>query len=78
MLSDIGIRDDGTLEDPQSGGDFGTLFGREGNTLLVNGRVDPIAHGARRAPAALAHRERREEPLLPARDGRPHVHAHRR
>lgn len=41
VLSDIGISDDGTLEDPQSGGDLGTLFGREGNVILVNGRWLP-------------------------------------
>lgn len=50
VLSDMGIREDGSLEDPTSGGNFGTLFGREGNTLLVNGRVRPLlkARGGRR------------------------------
>jgi len=42
VLSDMGIEDDGALVDPAGGGDAGTLFGREGNTLLVNGRVDPV------------------------------------
>lgn len=42
VLSDIGVRDDGALQDPASGGDFGTLFGREGELLLVNGRVNPV------------------------------------
>lgn len=42
VLSDMGVRDDGTIEDPTSGGNFGTLFGREGNVLLVNGKVDPV------------------------------------
>jgi FtsP/CotA-like multicopper oxidase with cupredoxin domain len=41
VLSDMAIKEDGSLEDPKSGGNFGTLFGREGNVLLVNGRVDP-------------------------------------
>ncbi|HRI72824.1 MAG TPA: multicopper oxidase family protein, partial [Polyangium sp.] len=41
VLSDIAVNDDGSLESPDSGGDFGTLFGREGNVLLVNGRSNP-------------------------------------
>lgn len=41
VLSDIGIDDDGALSDPLSGGDLGTLFGREGNVVLVNGRWLP-------------------------------------
>ena len=41
VLSDIDINDDGSLGDPNTGGDFGTLFGREGNTLIVNGKVKP-------------------------------------
>jgi FtsP/CotA-like multicopper oxidase with cupredoxin domain len=41
VLSDMGVRADGSLEDPQSGGNFGTLFGREGNILLVNGKQKP-------------------------------------
>lgn len=41
VLSDLAINDDGALESPDSGGDFGTLFGREGNALLVNGRRNP-------------------------------------
>ncbi len=41
VFSDIGIQDDGALVDPQSGGDLGTLFGREGNVMLVNGRWLP-------------------------------------
>ncbi|HZF48806.1 MAG TPA: multicopper oxidase family protein [Polyangiaceae bacterium] len=41
VLSDMGVREDGTLEDPESGGDFGTLFGREGDALLVNGKRNP-------------------------------------
>jgi FtsP/CotA-like multicopper oxidase with cupredoxin domain len=42
VLSDIAVNDEGGLESPDSGGDFGTIFGREGNVLLVNGRQNPI------------------------------------
>jgi FtsP/CotA-like multicopper oxidase with cupredoxin domain len=38
VLSDIGIDDNGALEDPDSGDSAGMVFGREGNHLLVNGR----------------------------------------
>jgi FtsP/CotA-like multicopper oxidase with cupredoxin domain len=41
VLSDVALNADGTLEDPTASGDFGTLFGREGNVLLVNGKVLP-------------------------------------
>jgi FtsP/CotA-like multicopper oxidase with cupredoxin domain len=41
VLSDIDLQPDGSLEPANSGGGFGTLFGREGNTLLVNGQVKP-------------------------------------
>ncbi len=44
VLSDIGIADDGSLVDPYSGGELGTLFGREGNVALVNGRWLPTLH----------------------------------
>ncbi|WP_437976872.1 multicopper oxidase family protein [Sorangium sp. So ce295] len=46
VLSDVSLRDDGSLEDPEAGGNLGTLFGREGDLLLVNGRVNPVI-GAR-------------------------------
>ncbi|WP_437962517.1 multicopper oxidase family protein (plasmid) [Sorangium sp. So ce119] len=42
VLSDIGVEDDGALVPPDTGGSFGTLFGREGDVLLVNGRVNPV------------------------------------
>ena len=38
VLSDIEIRDDGSLESPDTGASTGMAFGREGNHLLVNGR----------------------------------------
>ena len=41
VLSDVFLRDDGQLGDPTSGGDLATLFGREGNMVLVNGKVAP-------------------------------------
>jgi FtsP/CotA-like multicopper oxidase with cupredoxin domain len=41
ILSDVFTTEDGKLGDPKSGGDLGTLFGREGNLVLVNGRVGP-------------------------------------
>jgi FtsP/CotA-like multicopper oxidase with cupredoxin domain len=41
VLSDVSLNDDGTLMDPNSGGDYGLLFGREGNVLLTNGKVAP-------------------------------------
>ncbi len=41
VLSDMGIADDGSLQDSFSGGDLGALFGREGNTVLTNGRPHP-------------------------------------
>jgi FtsP/CotA-like multicopper oxidase with cupredoxin domain len=40
-LSDIGTDLAGNLQDPTGGGDIGTLFGREGDRLLVNGRTRP-------------------------------------
>jgi FtsP/CotA-like multicopper oxidase with cupredoxin domain len=39
VLSDIEIRGDGTLESPDTGASTGMAFGREGNHLLVNGRI---------------------------------------
>ncbi len=41
VLSDIGIEDGGRLAPADGGGDFGTLFGREGNAMLVNGKLLP-------------------------------------
>jgi FtsP/CotA-like multicopper oxidase with cupredoxin domain len=41
MLSDISIREDGQFIPLDSGGELGTLFGREGNMLLVNGKLNP-------------------------------------
>lgn len=42
VLSDMSLNQDGSLASPDAGADFGTLFGREGNAMLVNGRVNPI------------------------------------
>ena len=41
VLSDISVDADGTVAAGDSGGSFGDLFGREGNVMLVNGRVRP-------------------------------------
>jgi FtsP/CotA-like multicopper oxidase with cupredoxin domain len=41
LLSDIGLDETGQLVPADSGGNFGDLFGREGSTLLVNGKVLP-------------------------------------
>jgi FtsP/CotA-like multicopper oxidase with cupredoxin domain len=41
VLSDIDVNADGSLQPPDGGGDVGTLFGREGNVLLVNGKIRP-------------------------------------
>lgn len=42
VLSDISLDEDGALQPPDISGDLGTLFGREGSHLLVNGKVDPV------------------------------------
>src|SRR5690606_9230598 len=41
VLSDMGIDEQGQFLPADSGGEFGDRFGREGNILLVNGRVLP-------------------------------------
>ncbi len=41
VLSDMSLNEDGSLQAPDAGGDIATLFGREGGTLLVNGKVRP-------------------------------------
>ena len=41
VLSDIGFDSKGVLEDPESGGSAGMVFGREGSYVLVNGRTHP-------------------------------------
>ena len=41
MLSDMSLDSDGQLLPADNGGSFGDLFGREGNVLLVNGKVRP-------------------------------------
>jgi FtsP/CotA-like multicopper oxidase with cupredoxin domain len=44
VLSDLGVDADGKLQPADGGGDFGTLFGREGNLVLVNGKLLPTLH----------------------------------
>jgi FtsP/CotA-like multicopper oxidase with cupredoxin domain len=41
VLSDIALDDDGKMHAADSGGILGALLGREGNHVLVNGRVRP-------------------------------------
>ena len=41
VLSDIDVTESGELTPADSGGSTGMAFGREGNTLLVNGRTQP-------------------------------------
>jgi FtsP/CotA-like multicopper oxidase with cupredoxin domain len=51
MLSDIALDEDGKLHAADSGGILGSLLGREGNHVLVNGRVRPkmtVRDGAQR------------------------------
>lgn len=41
VLSDMGLNDDGSFQEADRGGTFGVLFGREGDTILVNGKIAP-------------------------------------
>jgi FtsP/CotA-like multicopper oxidase with cupredoxin domain len=41
VFSDMGVDDEGRFLPEDTGGEFGDLFGREGNLLLVNGKVRP-------------------------------------
>lgn len=42
VLSDASLDDAGQLQPGDSNGWFGDYFGREGNVLLVNGRIEPL------------------------------------
>lgn len=42
MLSDMGLSEDGSQVSASAGGELATLFGREGDPLLVNGKVNPV------------------------------------
>lgn len=44
VLSDVSLDDAGQFVPADVGGEFGDLFGREGNVLLVNGQVMPRLH----------------------------------
>jgi len=50
VLSDIGFDSKGTLEDAESGGSAGMVFGREGAYVLVNGRTHPTIKARAGAP----------------------------
>lgn len=41
VFSDMAVDDEGQFLPEDTGGEFGDLFGREGNILLVNGKVRP-------------------------------------
>ncbi|MBN1237406.1 MAG: multicopper oxidase family protein [Gammaproteobacteria bacterium] len=41
VLSDMGVDENGQFLPEDTGGEFGDLFGREGNLLLVNGKILP-------------------------------------
>jgi FtsP/CotA-like multicopper oxidase with cupredoxin domain len=69
VLSDISVDASGALDPADSGGEFGTLFGREGDLHLVNGRVLPtlrVRPGLRQRWRIInAARARYEQLLLP-------------
>jgi FtsP/CotA-like multicopper oxidase with cupredoxin domain len=50
VLSDIGFDKNGTLEPADSGGSAGMVFGREGASVLVNGRIRPTLRARAGAP----------------------------
>lgn len=50
VLSDISLDDSGQLVDAKVGGSLGDLFGREGEILLVNGKVAPTLRTRSGAP----------------------------
>lgn len=53
VLSDVAVGEDGALLPADTGGDLATLFGREGNVLLVNGRVRPTIRARAGVPLRL-------------------------
>jgi FtsP/CotA-like multicopper oxidase with cupredoxin domain len=50
VLSDIGFDRQGRLEDAESGGSAGMVFGREGDYVLVNGKTKPTIRARSGAP----------------------------
>jgi len=50
VLNDMGFDDKGTLAPADSGGSAGMVFGREGNHVLVNGRLHPTLHARAGVP----------------------------
>lgn len=50
VLSDIGFDAKGVLDSPDTGGNAGMVFGREGAYLLVNGKVMPTLRARAGAP----------------------------
>jgi FtsP/CotA-like multicopper oxidase with cupredoxin domain len=50
VLSDLSLTADGALEAADAGGSIGTVFGREGTHVLVNGRKQPVLVARSGAP----------------------------
>ena len=50
VLSDLSLDDEGRPADPKSSGDLGTLFGREGELVVANGKVAPVLKARAGAP----------------------------
>ena len=50
VLSDIGFDGKGALDEPDSGGPAGMVFGREGAHVLVNGKIKPTLRARSGAP----------------------------
>jgi FtsP/CotA-like multicopper oxidase with cupredoxin domain len=50
VLSDIGFDKNGALDEPDSGGSAGDVFGREGEHVLLNGRKAPVLRARSGAP----------------------------
>ena len=50
VLSDVGFDRHGVPDSPTSGGWAGTVFGREGDYVLVNGKVNPVLRARAGAP----------------------------
>jgi FtsP/CotA-like multicopper oxidase with cupredoxin domain len=50
VLSDIGFDKNGTLDEADTGGSAGDVFGREGDHVLLNGRQAPVLRARAGAP----------------------------
>src|SRR5690606_20143116 len=50
VMSDISIEEDGSLSPADKSGWFGDYFGREGGTVLVNGKIMPTVRAREGVP----------------------------